>query len=435
FTAVWLNPVLENNMTRTSYHGYSTTDFYKVDPRYGSNDEYLELSKDLKKRGMKLIMDMIFNHCGSEHWWMDDLPMHDWINSYPNWKVTSHRRTVNQDPHASEVDKKAMADGWFVETMPDLNQRNSFMATYLIQNSIWWIEYVGLDGIRQDTWPYPDKQMMAEWTKRVLEEYPHFNIVGEEWSLNPAIVSYWQKGKVNSDGYECYLPSLMDFPLQNAAARALNHDKSFDQGMVELYEALSNDFQYPDADNLVIFPDNHDMSRFYTQVGEDVNKLKLGVAYFLTTRGIPQIYYGTEVLMSNTGTEDHGIIRTDYPGGWPNDAVNAFSGEGLSDAQKDMQNYLRTIQNWRKNKSVIHNGRMIHFVPDNEVYVYFRMNDDETVMVILNKNSEDQVIATDRFSEVMHGCTKGKEVISSKQLTNLSSISIPAESAMIIELE
>ncbi|WP_163707385.1 glycoside hydrolase family 13 protein [Mangrovibacterium lignilyticum] len=435
FTAVWLNPVLENNMTRTSYHGYSTTDFYKVDPRYGSNEEYLELSKDLKKRGMKLIMDMIFNHCGSEHWWMDDMPMHDWINNYPNWKVTTHRRTINQDPHASEADKTAMSDGWFVETMPDLNQRNPFMAEYLIQNSIWWIESIGLDGIRQDTWPYPDKNMMAEWTKRVLDEYPNFNIVGEEWSGNPAIVSYWQKGKVNSDGYECYLPSLMDFPLQSAASKAMTDKPDFDHGMVELYSALSNDFQYPDAGNLVVFPDNHDMSRFYTQVGEDVNKLKLGVAYFLTTRGIPQIYYGTEVLMSNKGTEDHGVIRSDYPGGWPGDAVNAFTGEGLTAAQKDMKNYIRTIQIWRKDKAVIHHGKLIHFVPQDEIYVYFRQNESETVMVILNKNNDAKELVTDRFQEVMGGFLRGKDIISNTEISDLSTIHIPAESAMIIELK
>ena len=435
FTAVWLNPVLENNMTRTSYHGYSTTDFYKVDPRYGSNEEYLELSKDLKKRGMKLIMDMIFNHIGSEHWWMDDMPMPDWINNDPNWKQTTHRRTVNEDPHASEADRNAFSDGWFVGTMPDLNQRNEFLATYLIQNSIWWIEYIGLDGIRQDTWSYPDKNMMADWTKRVLEEYPHFNIVGEEWTMNPATISYWQKGKVNSDGYKCYLPSLMDFPLQNAASRALTHDEGFDTGMIEWYDALSNDFQYPDAGNLVVFPDNHDMLRFYNQVGEDVNKLKLGIAYFLTTRGIPQIYYGTEILMSSPEPKDDGIIRSDFPGGWPGDSVNAFSGEGLSVAQKDMQNYVRTIQNWRKNKTVIHHGKLIHFVPQDGIYVYFRVNEKETVMVILNKNKGEKQLQTDRFSELMNGFTQGKEIISSVEINHLSVIDIAAESAMIIELK
>ncbi len=389
FTAVWLNPVLENNMTQVSYHGYSTTDFYKVDPRYGTNEEYRELNDELDKRGMKLIMDMIFNHCGSEHWWMNDIPMEDWINNYPDYKITSHRRTVNQDPHASEADRSAMVDGWFVPTMPDMNQRNPFMAKYLIQNSIWWIEFVGLEGIRQDTWPYPDKDMMADWTKQVLYEYPNFNVVGEEWAMNPAIVSYWQKGKVNADGYECYLPSLMDFPLQNAVSSGLRNKENWDGGLIQIYESLANDFLYPDADNLVIFPDNHDMSRFYVQVGEDVDLLKMGVALFLTMRGIPQIYYGTEVLMLHEGGE-HGNIRADFPGGWEGDKTNALSGEGLEAKQKEMQDYVSKIQNWRKNKTVIHTGRLMHFAPQDGVYTYFRYNDNETVMVVLNKNETIQ---------------------------------------------
>ncbi|NCB07862.1 MAG: alpha-amlyase, partial [Bacteroidia bacterium] len=427
-------PVLENNMTQVSYHGYSTTDFYKVDPRYGTNDEYRELNDELDKRGMKLIMDMIFNHCGSEHWWMDDMPMADWINHYPDYRITSHRRTVNQDPHASEADKKLMTDGWFVPTMPDLNQRNPFLAKYLIQNSIWWIEFVGLEGIRQDTWPYPDKHMMADWTRRVLEEYPGFNIVGEEWSLNPAIVSYWQKGKMNADGYECFLPSLMDFPLQNAAGPALRNPESWDGGLVQLYEALANDFQYPDAGNLVVFPDNHDMSRFLVQVGNDVDLLKMGVAYFLTIRGIPQIYYGTEVLMSHPG-DHHGDIRAEFPGGWNDHPASALTGKGLTSDQKEMQAYVSTLQNWRKNKPVIHSGKLMHFVPENGVYTFFRYNNDETIMVILNKNNSQTLLPTSRFSEIMNGFTKGKEIITSTEIENLSEIEVPAQSAMIIELK
>ncbi len=434
FTAVWLNPVLENNMTQVSYHGYSTTDFYKVDPRYGTNEEYRKLNDELDKRGMKLIMDMIFNHCGSEHWWMNDMPMPDWINNYPEYKITSHRRTVNEDPHASEIDKTAMNDGWFVPTMPDLNQRNPFMATYLIQNSIWWIEFVGLEGIRQDTWPYPDKYMMAEWTKRVLAEYPDFNIVGEEWSMNPGIVSYWQKGKVNTDGYQCFLPSLMDFPLQNAASQALRNNESWDTGLYQLYEALSNDFQYANAGNLVVFPDNHDMSRFFVQVGEDVDLLKMGVTFFLTTRGIPQIYYGTEVLMKHEG-DHHGDIRAEFPGGWPDHKQNAFTGEGLSPEQKDMQKYISAIQNWRKNKSVIHTGKLMHFVPEDGIYTYFRYNDNETVMVILNKNENEKNLPTARFAERMQGFNSGKDIISSTEINDLSAIKVPAKSAMIIELK
>ena len=434
FTAVWLNPVLENNMTQVSYHGYSTTDFYKVDPRYGSNEEYRELNDELDKRGMKLIMDMIFNHCGSEHWWMDDLPMNDWINHYPEYKITSHRRTVNQDPHASEADYEAMVDGWFVPTMPDLNQENEFMSTYLIQNSIWWIEYVGLEGIRQDTWPYPDKHMMTEWTKRVLEEYPDFNIVGEEWSLNPAIVSYWQKGQNNFDGYECHLPSLMDFPLQSAVSRGLTNEEGWGSGLIEMYEMLANDFLYPDPDNLVVFPDNHDMSRFFVQMGEDVDLLKMGIAYFLTIRGVPQLYYGTEVLMTHEGS-DHGNIRAEFPGGWNDHKTNAFTGEGLTSEQKEMQQYISIIQNWRKNKEVVHTGKLMHFTPEDGIYTYFRYDEDETVMVVLNKNQEEKSLSTKRFSEIMGGYSSGKEIITSETISDLSEIKIPAKAAMIIELK
>lgn len=434
FTAVWLNPVLENNMTRVSYHGYSTTDFYKVDPRYGSNEEYRELNDELDKRGMKLIMDMIFNHCGSEHWWMEDLPMDDWINNYPDITITNHRRTVNEDPYVSEADKMAMVDGWFVPTMPDLNQRNPFLGKYLIQNSIWWIEYAGLEGIRLDTWPYPDKHMMADWTRQVLEEYPDFNMVGEEWSLNPAIVAYWQKGQTNRDGYENYLPSLMDFPLQNAVSLALSNDETWGTGWIQLYEALANDFLYPDAGNLVIFPDNHDMSRFFVQVGEDVDLLKLGVAFFLTTRGIPQIYYGTEVLMRHDGSE-HGNIRADFPGGWDGDKINAFTGEGLTDQQKEMQTFVSTIQNWRKNKPVIHSGKLMHFAPENGIYVYFRYNENENIMVILNKNDMEKTLSTNRFSEMTNGYKSGMEIISGKNITDISEIIIEPKSAMIIELQ
>jgi glycosidase len=434
FTAVWLNPVLENNMTQVSYHGYSTTDFYKVDPRFGSNEEYRELNDELDKRGMKLIMDMIFNHCGSEHWWMEDLPMNDWINNYPDYKITSHRRTVNQDPHASKADYEAMVDGWFVPTMPDLNQENEFMKNYLIQNSIWWIEFVGLEGIRQDTWPYPDKHMMTEWTQRVLEEYPNFNIVGEEWSLNPAIVSYWQKGQKNFDGYECHLPSLMDFPLQDAVSRALREKEDWASGLVTLYEMVANDFLYPDPENLVVFPDNHDMSRFFVQMGEDVDLLKMGIAYFLTTRGIPQLYYGTEVLMSHPG-DHHGDIRSEFPGGWADHDINAFTGEGLTTQQKEMQQYISTIQNWRKNKAVIHHGKLMHFVPENGIYTYFRYNENEVVMIILNKNREEKMISTERFKEIIEGYSSGKEIITLETISNLSEIKVPAKSAIILELK
>ncbi len=327
-----------------------------------------------------------------------------------------------------------MTDGWFVPTMPDLNQKNPFLEKYLIQNSIWWTEFVGLEGIRQDTWPYPDKDMMARWTKAILNEYPNFNIVGEEWSMNPAIISYWQIDKNNADGYQCYLPGLMDFPLQSAVSQGLGSAENWDSGLIQIYESMANDFLYPHPENLVVFPDNHDMSRFYVQVGEDLDLLKMGITYFLTTRGIPQIYYGTEVLMKHEG-DQHGNIRSDFPGGWQGDKTNAFTGLGLNPKQKEMQSYIAKIQNWRKNKTVIHSGKLMHFVPEDGIYVYYRYNDDETVMVILNKNDEAKKLSTKRFSEVMGNCKKGFDVTGSKEISNLSEINIPPKTTMVIELQ
>jgi glycosidase len=435
FTSIWVNPVLENDQAQYSYHGYSTTDFYKTDARFGSNEEYRKLSQLAKQKGIGLIMDMIVNHCGSEHWWMKDLPTKDWINFGGEFVQTSHKRTTVQDKYASKEDLKHFADGWFVKTMPDLNQRNEFMATYLIQNTIWWVEYAGLSGIRMDTYPYPDAAFMSEWTRRVMEEYPNFNIVGEEWSTNPVIVSYWQKGKVNHDGYVSYLPSLMDFPLQDAMSKGLVDEETWGTGFIKLYEMLTNDILYADPNNLVIFPDNHDMSRIYTQLNEDSDLLKMAMAYVLTMRGIPQIYYGTEILMSNPGTNDHGIIRSDFPGGWNGDEVNAFTGTGLSEKQKEAQTYMKTLLNWRKSKAVVHNGKLMHYAPENGVYSYFRYNNQEKVMVILNKNEQQVELSTDRFHEMLGEASEARDVISGKTFPLSQSIAIPARSGLVLEIK
>ena len=434
FTAIWLNPVLENDMQRGSYHGYATTDFYKVDRRFGSNEDYREMSRQASDMGIKMIMDMIFNHCGSSHWWMEDPPFKDWINHYPDFVPTSHRRTTNMDPYASKTDKKGMTDGWFVRTMPDLNQRNPYMAEYLIQNSIWWIEYLGLSGIRMDTYPYPDKEMMAEWNIRVLKEYPDFNIVGEEWSMNPAIVSYWQDGQTNRDGYDGKIPSMMDFPLQNAVSEALNDKEDFNSGLVKIYEMLANDMLYPDPANLVIFPDNHDMARFFMQLNMDVDLYKLGITFFLTTRGIPQIFYGSEILMTHTEGDDHGNIRKDFPGGWEGDQISGFTGTGLKEDEADMQNFFWRILNWRKDKEVIHSGKLMHYAPQNGVYVYFRYNESEKVMVIINKNTEKQKLRLDRFEEMLDGITAGKEIISGEELNFNGELMLAPLTPMVIEL-
>jgi len=437
FTTIWLNPVLENNMKRSSYHGYSITDYYKIDPRFGTNELFLELSQKAKKRGIKFVMDIIPNHCGSEHWFFKDPPMEDWINNQSGFKQTNHRRETIQDIHASEIDKKDHIDGWFVETMPDLNQKNQKMSTYLIQNTLWWIEYAELSGIRVDTYPYSDKDFMSDWTYVVMDEYPNFNIVGEEWSDNPSLISYWQKNKVNHDGYVSYLPTLMDFPLQISFVEALNDDFGWGKGFVKPYRTLANDFVYPNPNNLLIFPDNHDMARFYTQVNNDLDLFKMGIVYYSTMRGIPQFYYGTEILMnSNENPGDHGLIRTEFPGGWPDHLKNAFTGDGLSKDEKQTQLFFKELLNWRKNNKVIHKGKLIQFSPkENGVYSFFRVFEGQLVWVIFNRNNSSRIIDTSRFKELISNKEFGYDVLNKKRVSIINSIEIDKKSALIIEIE
>ncbi|MBR8536565.1 glycoside hydrolase family 13 protein [Carboxylicivirga sediminis] len=440
YTALWLNPVMENDMPEGSYHGYAITDFYETDARHGSNEDYLKLSEELKKRDMKLVIDMIMNHCGSEHWWMKDLPTDDWLNFQDGWQVTTHLRETNMDPYASDYDKRNHADGWFVEAMPDLNQRNPLMADYLIYNTIWWIEHADLDGIRMDTYPYPDKDFMSEWTRRVMAEYPYFNIVGEEWSSNPAIVSYWQKGKHNPDGYVSYMPGVFDFPLQEALVKALNEDDSqWGQGLPKLYGMLANDHLYADPSQLVIFPDNHDMSRFYTQINEDFDLFKMGMAYIAVTRGIPQIYYGTEILMTNPNSDSHGEIRAEYPGGWADHTANAFIGEGLTADQKEAQAFTKTLLNWRKGSSAVHNGCLKHFAPThaNGLYTLFRYDDESVVMLVMNKNPEAKEVNIVPFKdEVIGTATQGTDVISGNKVSLAGeTVNVGPRSFLLVEIK
>lgn len=421
YTAVWPTPVLINNMHSGSYHGYAITDYYKVDPRFGSFEDYKELSSKLQEKGMSLIMDQVANHCGLEHWWMRDLPFKNWVNNQENfekhiedwnWKHninSNHRRTSNQDFYASQSDKSAMTDGWFVPTMPDLNQRNPFMAKYIIQNSLWWIESLKLGGIRQDTYPYPDKDFMSTWAGEITNEYPNFSIVGEEWSYNPLLVGYWQKGHHNKDGYESNLSSTMDFPMQKAIVEALNEDESWDKGLVKMYEGLANDFAYTTPKDIMIFLDNHDKSRVFTEFGEDITKTKMALGYMLILPRIPQVYYGTEILMNDTAKPgDHGLIRTDFPGGWEGDAINAFTGEGLTANQKNMQNFMKKVLNYRKKSKAIHDGKTIHFAPYEGTYLVFRIYEDEVVVAILNKNKTPFTLDLKRYTEIG---LKGKKLI------------------------
>ena len=424
FTAIWSCPLLINDMPEASYHGYAITDLYQIDPRFGTFEDYRKLSDEAAQRGVKIVMDQVANHCGLNHWWMKDLPFEDWVNDQKNyednidnwnWKTTkfsNHRRTTNQDLYASEVDKNGMTDGWFVSTMPDLNQRNPFMATYLIQNSIWWIEAANLGGIRQDTYPYPDKEFMANWAGAIMNEYPNFNIVGEEWSYNPLLIAYWQDGHKNIDGYNSNLRSSMDFAMQKNIVDALNEKENWNTGLVKIYEGLANDFAYHNPKDILIFPDNHDMSRIFTQLKGDVAKTKMALGYLLAMPRTAQIYYGTEILMDDFEKPgDHGLIRTDFPGGWDSDTVNAFTGEGLTADQKGMQRFLKTILNYRKSSKAIHDGKTVHFVPKDGIYVMFRMHEDEIVAVILNK-SDATSIETAMVKEMGLDGKKMKNIVS-----------------------
>ena len=441
FTAIWFNPLLENKMPSYSYHGYSTTDFYRVDPRFGSNELYRELVTAAKDQGIDVIADMIVNHVGTGHWWMDDLPANDWLNFQDDPRSTSREHITVQDPHASAADRQLFTDGWFVDTMPDLNQRNPLLADYLTQNTLWWIEYSGISGIRMDTYPYPDKHYMADWSRRVILEYPQFNMVGEVMTNNTAEIAYFQRGQVNHDGYVSWLPSLMDFPLQNALRWGLVMPEGSklkdgrDGGLLYLYRTLADDFVYPDPKALVIFPDNHDQSRIFTQLGEDYDLFRMAMSYVLTMRGVPQLFYGSEILMRNPGTDDHGIIRSDFPGGWQSGGRNAFTGEGLTARELEAQAFLRKLLNWRRDKKVIHFGEVTHFRPENGTYVYFRHDEQESVMVVLNKNPAAVLLGTDRFSELLGGYRQAVDVISGEVLPLDETISLPARSARVLELK
>ncbi len=433
-TAIWANPLLENNMPVYSYHGYAVTDLYKIDPRYGTNEDYVTFIKKAHSKGIKVIMDMIFNHLGTGYYWKDELPMKDWYNEWPEFTRSNYRGGTVSDPYASDYDYNKMVKGWFDKTMADLNQNNPYMANYLIQNSIWWIEYSGLDGIRQDTYPYPYKDFMAEWMRRVLEEYPNYNVVGESWLSQPPAVAYWLNNSTNKDGYKSNLTNVFDFPLMYAISKAFNENEGWSTGTAQLYEVLSQDYVYSMPENIVTFADNHDGDRFYTKINEDINSFKLAMAFMLTTRGIPSLYYGTEILMTGEEHKGHGDIRKDFPGGWDGDPDNAFTKEGRTEKQNEAFDFLRKLLNWRKSNETIQFGKLTHYIPEDGVYVYFKKQNGNTVMVMLNNTTEDKSVDMTRFKNSIGCNTKGISVLDRRSWDNINKIDIPAKSPLIIEL-
>lgn len=434
-TAIWLNPVLENKMPKGSYHGYAITDFYKVDARLGSNEDYCRLIEKAHQKGMKIVMDMIYNHCGGHHWWMNDFPCKDWLNHQDGFVPTNHDSYTVMDIHAPESERIAMTDGWFVPAMPDLNQRNPLLSDYLIQNSIWWIEYSRIDGIRHDTHPYADFDFLAQWNKRVFEEYPDFNIVGESWYVSSAPLSWWQRSSKLNDR-QTNLKTAMDFNLMTVCSDVFAVSSPEKNPLRRIYEAIAQDFIYEDASSMLVFLDNHDTSRFPKEGETDLNRFKQAITLLLTTRGIPQLYYGTEILMTGEKSEGDVMLRKDFPGGWADDSVNAFTAEGRTALQNEAYRYLQKLLQWRKTNKAVCEGKLLHYAPNwqTECYVYARIKDSSKVLVILNGSGKEQSLPTERFREVIGNAASGKDIISNEVVNLQEKIVVPAKGVLVMEL-
>ncbi|MFL6671744.1 MAG: glycoside hydrolase family 13 protein [Massilia sp.] len=434
FTQLWPTPLVENAAPAFSYHGYAATDHYRIDPRYGSNEDYLRLSREARKHGIGLIQDVVLSHIGSEHWWMKDLPTPDWINHGGKYVPTQHHRVAVQDPYASREDGRNFTTGWFSRGMPDMNQANPLVANYLIQNNIWWIEYAGLSGLRIDTFSYSDGAFLSAYTGRLMDEYPNLNMVGEEWTKLPPVVARWQKGKANFDGYASSMPGMMDFPLTEAMRTALA-DKDGRNVFNDVYETLSLDYLYPNPGNLVLFDGNHDMARMFSMVGEDLDRYKMNLVFLMTMPRIPQFYSGDEILMTSATKErDDASYRRDFPGGWAGDQVNAFTGAGLGAQQREAQAFVKKLVNWRKGQPVIHRGKLMHYGPEENSYVYFRYDGSKKVMVALNNNAKEARLPTARFREMLQGAAAGIDVLTGKTYDLTTELKLPAKSALILEL-
>ena len=443
-TALWFTPVLENNLpdmnSQSSYHGYATTNYYRVDPRFGTNEDYARLVAEAHAKGLKVVMDMIFNHCGYDHPWVKDMPSKDWFNT-PEWMKkgdsyylqTSYKLTPVLDPYASKVDKRETVDGWFVRSMPDLNQKNPHVMTYLIQNSEWWIETVGIDGIRMDTYPYADRKAMSQWMKILNEEYPNFNTVGETWVTEPAYTAAWQKdsklSKVNS-----YLKTVMDFSFYDKINLAKHEETdAWWKGLNRIYNSLCYDYLYENPSSVMAFIENHDTDRFLEN-GKDTLALKQALALLLTINRIPQLYYGTEVLMNGTKEVTDGNVRCDFPGGFVGDKHNAFTAEGRTKAENAMFNWLSKLLKWRRNNMVITKGKQIQFIPYKGVYVIARQWNDQTILTILNGTSQAVTLPLDRYAEVIGNHQEAKDVISGRKVKLGSELQLKARDTKVIEL-
>jgi len=403
-TAIWLNPTQENDMESGSYHGYAITDYYQIDRRFGSNEDFCALVEKAHERNLKVVMDMIFNHCGSENYLFKDKPSKEWFNYHSNYVQTSFKTASVMDIHASAFEKKIATDGWFTSVMPDFNQRNRHVARYLIQSSIWWIEYAGINGIRQDTHPYADFDFMSQWCKEVLDEYPYFNIVGETWLNSNVLVSYWQKDSKLAAPLNSNLPTVMDFPLQALINQAFDEETGeWGGGLYKLYDYQTQDLVYANPMNLLTFLDNHDTSRFAQtdEMAKNLKRYKQAMVFLLTTRGIPQIYYGTEILMTGDKGKGDGDLRKDFPGGWQGDTRNCFAKNGRTALENEAFEFTRQLLNWRKGNQVIGKGSLKHYSIQNGVYVYQREFNGKSVVIIMNGTDDSKELDLAPYQEIL----------------------------------
>jgi len=432
-TAVWCTPEIVNDMPRASYHGYAVTDHYRIDPRYGTNELYKKFVDSCHAMGLKVIKDVVHNHSGSDHWILLDPPMKDWVHEWPSYTQTTYKDQTVMDPYGAPSDRKKMLDGWFVRSMPDMNESNPYVQHYLTQNHIWWVEYAGIDGLRLDTYPYNDPVYMSQWAKDIQAEFPHLSIFGETLVANTINQAFFTQGNTVHRGLDTHLPGITDVQVKESIYESLNGDFGWSSGVNRLYTTLADDFVYEDATRNLIFLDNHDMSRFFSMVKEDLGKFKSGIALLLTLRGIPQIYYGTEILMKNFSNPD-GKVREDFPGGWKGDRANKFIESGRSATENEAFNWIRTLARYRRSNAVLQTGRLMQYVPENGIYVYFRYNAEKTVMVTFNSTKKDAHVRTARFEERMKDLHTAMDVMTGERLPAVDDISVPPGAVRILEL-
>ncbi|MDB5153704.1 MAG: alpha-amylase [Mucilaginibacter sp.] len=431
-TAIWLTPAVENDEPSASYNGYAVTDHYKIDPRYGTNELYNQFVEKCHSMGLKVVMDLVHNHAGAEGYTIQDMPMKSWVHQWPKYTKSNFRDAAVMDPYVSPSDRKQMLDGWFDHRMADMNENNPYLQNFLTQNHIWWVEYSGVDGFRLDTYPYNDPAYMADWAKKVRTEFPHLSIFGETLVWSAANQAFFTEGNTVNRGLDTHLPGVTDGVLKEAIYDALNSKEGWTEGVNRLYSVLAQDFLYKDPGKNTIFLDNHDMSRFLSMVGEDITKYKSGMAMLMTMRGVPQMYYGDEILMKNYSNPD-GLVREDFSGGWPGDKDNKFTTAGRSKKENDAFNYVRTLANYRKNTPALQTGEMMQYIPEDGVYLYFRYDNQKTVMVVYNSREKEQSITTERYTERINGTLKARNVITD-DVVELSKLTIPAKATLVLEL-